>query len=371
MFSSPSLAGENRFYQGEETLKKVWFWERVFGEFSSDYVLIHDLNHPHLIIDVVHNDASNEQDREVQNEKVKQYLARYKLGIDRFKNNGKNAILMGSIEKRLYRIYSQDLKMLNHLLAGKVAIRSQTGLADRFAEAAKTAKNYLPYMERIFSAEGLPVELTRIAFVESMFQVNALSKVGAKGVWQLMPATARKYIKVNRFIDERSSPLKATLAAAKFLRDNHEKLKSWPLTITSYNHGVYGILRAVKSTHSNNLDVIVANYKSASFKFASKNFYSEFIAAKNIYSKNFLEKSSREEDPLEIEKLDLPNKLAISQLIRYTPLTESLIKSLNPCLQPLAFQKKYRTSPLLNNYSIFVPTKIAAQIRSRLKKIKL
>ena len=370
-FSSVSLAKENRFYQGKETSKKIWFWEQIFRDFGSDYVLIHDLDHPHLIIDVIHQDASVGQNSESQDEKIKQYLERYRLGINRFKKNKKNAILMGSIEKRLYHTYSQDPKTLNYLLAGKVAIRSQTGLADRFAEAAKTAENYLPYMERIFSAEGLPIELTRIAFVESMFQVNALSKVGAKGIWQLMPATARKFITVNRFIDERSSPFKASIAAAKFLRENHDKLKSWPLTITSYNHGVYGMLRAVKSTGSKNLDVIVDKYKSSSFKFASKNFYAEFIAANNIYSNYFLKRSLKEQDPLEIEKLDLPNKLAISQLIRYTPLTESLIKRLNPCLQPLAFQKKYRTSPLLNNYSIFVPRKIAAQIRSRLKKVKL
>ncbi|MFK7825314.1 MAG: lytic transglycosylase domain-containing protein [Oligoflexales bacterium] len=365
------LARGNRLFVGKETQKKVWFWEQIFGSYSSDYALIHDLNKPHLIIDVIHYNVRTAHDRDAQNQKIKQYLERYKLGIERFKNLQKKAILKGSIEKRLYEVYGQDRERLSNLFAGKVKVRSQIGLSDRFSEATKIAENYLPYMEKIFVSEGLPKELTRIAFVESMFQVNALSKVGARGVWQLMPGTARKYITVNRFIDERSSPIKATVAAAKFLRSNYEKLKSLPLAVASYNHGVYGILRAVKATGSKNLDVIVRNYESPSFKFASKNFYAEFIAAKNIYASKFLSGPHFQDNPLEIVEVDLPNKLAVSQLIRYTPLTETLIKRLNPCLQPLAFRKKYRTSPLLNGYSIFVPSRIAIQVKSKLKHIKL
>ena len=366
-----SSAPAEDFFVGQETEKKVWFWEQVFSSYHSKQVLIHDLKNPHLIIDIISLDDEKGLNKKDLDKKVEHYLNRYRQGVEQFKKYRKKAILMGSIENRLYKVYSQDIRSLTRLLDGDVAIRSQLGLADRFANAAVRAEKYLPHMEKIFAEEGLPKELTRIAFVESMFQVDALSKVGAKGVWQLMPATARKYIKVNKFIDERSSPLKATRAAAMFLKDNYEKLQSWPLTVTSYNHGVYGMLRAVKATGSKSLDAIVNDYRSRSFKFASQNFYAEFIAAKKTYEGRFFKKSVNKDDQLQIVSVDLPSNLAVSQLIRYTPLTESLMKRFNPCLQPLAYHKKYRTSPILKNYSIFVPVKIASQVKSTLKKIRL
>ena len=369
--SQSSFGSAGSFFVGEETKKKVWFWVQVFSFYTSNQVLVHDLSKPHMIIDIISRDIDPHAAKSVFDKEVEKYLKRYRLGLDRFKQHQHKAILMGSIEKRLYQVYAQEPSSLKRLFDGKVILRSQLGLADRFTKAAATAENYLPYMEKIFVSEGIPRELTRIAFVESMFQLNALSKVGAKGVWQLMPATARKYIKVNKFIDERNSPLKSTMAAARFLRDNYEKLQSWPLTVTSYNHGVYGMLRAVKSSGSKNLEVITQRYRSPSFKFASKNFYAEFIAAKNVYERTFQQQSKLKDNPLGIVKIDLPSKLAVSQLIRYTPVTESLMRRFNPCLQPLAYQKRYRTAPILRGYSIFVPSRMAQQVKSRLKKIKL
>lgn len=366
-----SFAFPKDFPVGNETKYKVWFWEQVFASYNSRQVLIHDASKPYLIIDVISLPANSKFKQENLKKKVTKYLDRYKLGLRRFKKNKRKAILMGSVENRLYQVYSQDADSLKALLAGRVMIRTQLGLSDQFSKAAKVAEKYLPQMEKIFEAEGIPLDLTRIPFVESMFQLNAFSKAGAKGIWQLMPATARKYLTVNRFIDERNSPFKASLAAARFLRDNHDKLQSWPLAVTAYNHGVYGMLRAVKATGSKDLDEIVSHYRSPSFKFASKNFYAEFIAARNTYNRDYLRSSMSRKNLQQTVEIQLPKNLAISQLIRYTPLTESLIKRFNPCLKPVAFQKQYRFAPILKNYSIFVPTKIANQVESKLKKISL
>jgi membrane-bound lytic murein transglycosylase D len=71
-------------------------------------------------------------------------------------------------------------------------IRTQTGIRERYAEAVRRAWRYLPVMEQIFSQEyGLPKELTRIPFIESSFDYTAYSSVGAAGIWQFMPRTAR------------------------------------------------------------------------------------------------------------------------------------------------------------------------------------
>src|SRR5690606_8417959 len=100
-------------------------------------------------------------------------------------------------------------------------------------------------MEEIFTQLDLPIELTRIPLVESSFNIMAHSKAGAVGVWQFMPLSGKEYMKVDPSIgiDERRSPLKSTIAAARLLKRNLKMTGNWPLAITAYNHGFTGIKR--------------------------------------------------------------------------------------------------------------------------------
>jgi membrane-bound lytic murein transglycosylase D len=95
-------------------------------------------------------------------------------------------------------------------------------------------------------------------------------------------------------IDQRNSPFLATEAAAKILKNNHAVLKSWPLAITAYNHGLNGMKRAVAQTGTRDLHTIVTSYESPSFGFASRNFYAEFVAAKRIYEKHKSRQASKD-----------------------------------------------------------------------------
>jgi membrane-bound lytic murein transglycosylase D len=138
-------------------------------------------------------------------------------------------------------------------------------------------------MERIFSRRGLPTELTRLPFVESMFQENARSKVAAGGMWQIMPASGRRLLAVGLDLDERYDPFLAAEAAATILKENYELLGTWPLAITAYNYGSNGLVRAVASLGTRDLGVIVSRHRSRVFGFASRNFYAEFVAAATLY----------------------------------------------------------------------------------------
>jgi membrane-bound lytic murein transglycosylase D len=145
------------------------------------------------------------------------------------------------------------------------------------------AEAFFPKMEAILGRMGVPPELTRLTLVESSFNLKANSKVGAAGVWQFMPKTGKQYMVINDHlrIDERRSPLKSTVAAAKLLKLHHKILgKNWTLAIISYNHGFRGLKefmgRKVTQTEINK--IFAPCSKKAKLGFASRNYYAEFLA---------------------------------------------------------------------------------------------
>jgi LysM repeat protein len=88
---------------------------------------------------------------------------------------------------------------------------------------------------------------------------------------------------VNRKVDERLDPSKATHAAARLLMDNYNALGSWPLAITAYNHGRAGMMRAQSEVGSSDITKVINEYRGPLFGYASMNFYSEFLAAIDVY----------------------------------------------------------------------------------------
>jgi membrane-bound lytic murein transglycosylase D len=161
-------------------------------------------------------------------------------------------------------------------------VRFQLGQKDRFVLGIYYSGRYIREMEKIFRDNSLPVELTRVPFVESSFNIFARSKVGASGIWQFMRRTARPLMMVNPSVDERNDPIEATRASARMLRSNFEMLQSWPLAVTGYNHGPSGVARITRKLGTNDLAKIVGNYSSRSFGFASENFYACFLAALEV-----------------------------------------------------------------------------------------
>ena len=161
-------------------------------------------------------------------------------------------------------------------------IKVQRGISERFAAGVRRSGRYMAHMRKIFSARGLPVELTYLPLVESSFRNDARSFRGAVGMWQFMPSTGRLYMRVTRLVDERRDPMEATRAAARLLQDNYRELGTWPLAVTAYNHGRAGMRRAVRRLGTRDIVTIIRRYRARTFKFASKNFYAEFLAAVHI-----------------------------------------------------------------------------------------
>ncbi len=277
--------------------KRVAFWKEIYSKYTTGQGVLHDPDQPHVVYEVIDfagvGTGARARTRLVDQRRAK--VSERLLRLSRVKSvkelrdaddrrflgfaysGSPEELFLPSAKKVLSTVQAQ-LKALGD----KRNIRFQLGQKDKFVLGVFYSGRYLREMERIFREERLPIELTRLPFVESSFNIQARSRVGASGIWQFMPRTAKPTMMVNRDVDERNDPLTATKAAARLLRSNFEQLRSWPLALTAYNHGAAGVARAVKKTGSRELSVIIDQYESRRFGFASSNFYACFLAAVEV-----------------------------------------------------------------------------------------
>jgi membrane-bound lytic murein transglycosylase D len=114
-------------------------------------------------------------------------------------------------------------------------------------EGMSRGAQFLPMIQDVFRAEGLPLDLAYVPLIESAFKPNALSRAKAKGIWQFMRGTALENgLQHDWYIDERSDPEKATRAAAKYLKTLYGMFDDWHLALASYNGGPGRVQRAMQ-----------------------------------------------------------------------------------------------------------------------------
>lgn len=308
----------------KDLVERVLFWARIYSLYPSTSFVVHDKDDLSIVYNVVDQKTSKISpgeakrmakdliDRAMRSKSLKDFSA---------KNKQEKQFYLKLKDKR-GKIKISDLVS---------NIRTQTGQMDFIQSGIRSSSRYLPIIEELFKEQGLPWELTRIPFVESSFNIKADSKVGARGIWQIMGITGKKFIGVDPNYDERYSPFKASIVAAKLLEENYRILGTWPLAITAYNHGPGGLKNASKRLKTKDISKIVKEYKGKNFGFASKNFYSEFLAALyvTVYSDRIFGKIDKEplmnffyvklEERMYVKELLSISMLSKEDLLKYNP----------------------------------------------------
>jgi peptidoglycan lytic transglycosylase D len=221
------------------------------------------------------------------------------------------------------------------LIDDDTRIRSQRGAKEHFADGLKVSGRYMAQMQKIFRDEGLPVELAYLPLVESSFNIRARSGAGAVGMWQFMPETGKKFMRVDTAVDERRDPMTSTRAAARLLKENYRILGNWPLAVTAYNHGTEGVFRGIKAVESDNLVDLIQRYQSPTFGFASKNFYAEFLAVVDIATNSdryfpYL----RTHRPVALREVELKRQTPLHAVLKPAAISQGQFFEWNPALEP-------------------------------------
>ncbi len=322
-FPTPDIIKEN-----------VAFWKKIYTEVSLKDGLLHDRDYPLIIYKriTVNTEARVHRKRIIKNEKAK-----VEAILGRIQSMPKDK--WSAQEKAIAKLYTS--RGLEHKIASASnRIRFQRGQKDRFKEGLYRSGAYLDTISSILRHYNLPQELRFLPHVESSFLTSAYSKVGAAGLWQFMRSTGKSYMTINYSIDERRDPILSTYAAAKLLSHNYSQLKSWPLAITAYNHGLYGMKRAVAQVGSNDIGVIIQKHKSRMFKFASKNFYSCFLAASEIAEnpKHYFPDITFA-PRLRYTSFTLDYFVKPSTLVSYLGVSKKKLRELNPGIRPVVFRQ--------------------------------
>lgn len=216
--------------------------------------------------------------------------------------------------------------------------RMRDYIQDSLARGAK----YMPMIQAVFRAEGLPLDLAYIPIIESSFKTNALSKASAKGPWQFMKPTAKEHgLKTDWFIDERSDPEKATVAAAKYLKTLHRMFNGdWNLVLAAYNGGPGRVSRAIKKSGISDFWKLTATSKYLPRETRE---YVPLIMAAMIVGRNPAQYGFEAvtAEPLAYDKVALPKPTDLRRVAEWAGTTVDEIQALNPELRRWTTPVKY------------------------------
>jgi len=330
----------------------IGFWRKIFGEVATDEALVHDNRYLGIVYEKL--DLSDLKSDGARQRAMDAAKARYVRILTRLAA-GDRANL-GKDERRVLALWSGKPGNAT-LRAAAGRVRVQLGLSDRFLAGYVRAGRWEDHIRQSLREEGVPQMLAALPHVESSFNPEARSYVGAAGLWQFTAGTGRRFMRIDGAVDERRDPYRSSEAAARLLKANYGELDSWPLAITGYNHGTGGMRRAIRAVGTDDIETIVRNYNGPAFGFASRNFYVSFLAAEEVErnaGKYF--GPIRRDPPEKLTAIQLPAYLSASTLEQTLGVPRETLQAYNPSLLPdIWLGKKY----VPRGYTLLLPAELA------------
>ena len=238
----------------------------------------------------------------------------------------------------------------------------QGRLHDFIQEGLTRGSKYLPMIQNVFRAEGLPLDLAYIPLIESAFKTNALSRAKAKGVWQFMRGTGiENGLRHDWYIDERSDPEKATIAAAKYLSTLSKMFDGdWHLALASYNGGPGRVQRAMKRGRLSDFWTLSAK---ANLLPRETREYVPMILAAVVIARNPAQYGFEfaPEPPTPYHVVTLPGPVDLRRIAEWIDTSIDEIQTLNPELRRWTTPVKDRA------YTLKVPVGVADIVTARLE----
>ena len=343
----PARAADNAFPRPAALERDVEFWIRVYSEINTNSGFLHDENNLNVVYETLQfSPTASPRERE---RLVDSAHDRYVAALKRI------ATGMGPLsesDQKVRALWGDEGTPIR-LLEATHHIRFQLGQSDRFRAGLVRSGQWETHIAETLANLGLPPELAVLPHVESSFNPAAYSKVGAAGLWQFMRSTGRRYMRIDRTVDDRMDPFRATEAAAQLLSYNYRLLGTWPLALTAYNHGAGGMRRAKEAVGTDDITAILRNYRSPSFGFASRNYYVSFLAALEIDHNPEKYFGAVEHAPeAKFTEIALPVNASVATLEHALKVDRDTLRSLNPALLPSCWRGQ---RPVPSGYRLRLP----------------
>jgi len=233
-----------------------------------------------------------------------------------------------------------------------------------FARWLSRSTRYLPMMKEVMRKEGLPEDLVYVAMIESGFTLHARSVANAVGPWQFMSATGRRYsLRIDQWIDERKDPVKATVAAAMYLKDLSGMFNGdWYLAAAGYNAGENKIFRAIDKYNTSDFwELSKGSYLKRETKDYVPKLLAAAIVAKGPARYGFSDIAAIPQ--IEYDTVTLPGRTDLELVARLTGTTYQSIRDLNPAL------RHWSTPPNYPDFELRIPKGTKAHFEAEYAKI--